>query len=241
MFESQTNLLRDHILRLQTLLEENEGFDPEELEDELAEIEQDIQDLKDDLPYDEIDEFGEDIEDFSDEELEEGELEDEVVEAESVIEELEDLIQEVRSRLEEADEEIDAESPSKFKATTPFRAGTVIKSEQQLDDKLQSWMIAAFKEKNARGGAHESDDVLARRARTLLIAIRTHDAPSPEFGLTAEEIASARAFSPAVTSISTGMIELYGLLSERFPESDFVFENVLRKIGRSWMKVYGKL
>lgn len=241
MFESQTNLLRDHILRLQALLEENEGFAPEELVDELAEIEQDIQDLKDDLPYDEIDEFGEDIEDFSGEELEEGELEDEVVEAESVIEELEDLIQEVRSRLEEADEEIDAESSSTVKATLASRTGTVIKSEQQLDDKLQSWMVAAFKKKNLHGGAHESDDVLARRARALIAAIRTHDAPSPELGCTAEELASARAFSPAVTSIATGMIELYGLLSERFPESDFVFENVLRKISRSWMKVYGKL
>jgi len=94
--------------------------------------------------------------------------------------------------------------------------------------------------KNARGGAHESEDVLARRARTLLIAIRTHDVPTPESGLTAEEIASARAFSPAVTSIATGMVELYELLSQRFPESDFVFENVLRKISRSWMKVYGK-
>lgn len=240
MFESQTNLLRDHILRLQALLEENEGFDPEELEDELAEIEQDIQDLKDDLPYDEIDEFGEDIEDFSGEELEEGELEDEVVEAEGVIEELEGLIQEVRSRLEETDEEIDAESSSTVKATLASRAGTVIKSEQQLDDKLQSWMVAAFKKKNLHGGVHESDDVLARRARTLIAAIRTHDAPSPESGLTAEEFARARTFSPAVTSIATGMIELYGLLSERFPESDFVFENVLRKISRSWMKVYGK-
>lgn len=98
MFEHESQILRDDIVFLRGIVEEQSEDVPEGLEERLQEIEEDIKELMLNLPVEAVDDAEEREYQYPEEFEDNAELEDEVVECEALIEEAQALIQELRSR-----------------------------------------------------------------------------------------------------------------------------------------------